>query len=197
LRATRLPELPKSINRARLLLEARAVSDLSRTDLALEILQGETGPEIDRLRADILWSGRRWHEAGEAHESLVGTRWQSEGALADQDRIDILRAAVAYSLADDALALDRVRAKFSVKMSDSADARTFGFLVQPNVASTRAFRELARRVTSADTLADFLREYRQRYPDAAAAERPRQPGLQTPDAKPQAQAADPATAPRG
>ena len=39
--------------RARLLLEARALSDLSRTDLALEILSEEEGADVDRLRADI------------------------------------------------------------------------------------------------------------------------------------------------
>jgi tetratricopeptide (TPR) repeat protein len=177
LRATRLPELPRSVNRARLLLEARALSDLSRTDLALEVLQGESGLEIDRLRADVLWSGRRWRDAGEAHEMLIGTRWQGREPLGDQDRIDVMRAAIAYSLAEDQLALDRVRAKFTAKMADSADARTFAFLTQPNAASTTAFRELARRVTSADTLADFLSEYRKRYPDAAAADRPRREGL--------------------
>jgi hypothetical protein len=175
LRATRLPELPQAVNRARLLLEARALSDLSRTDLALEILQGEAGPEIERLRADILWSGRRWREAGEAHERLVGTRWQAQAPLSDADRTDVLRAAIAFSLADEALALDRIRAKFSAKMADSTDARTFAFLTQPQVTSTRAFRELARRVTGADTLSDFLSEYRKRYPEAAAAERPRRP----------------------
>jgi hypothetical protein len=63
------------------------------------------------------------------------------------------------------------------------------------VSSTRAFRDMARRVTSADTLADFLAEYRKRYPDAAAAAPPRQPGLQEPQ-RPQAQEAS-ATPPKG
>jgi tetratricopeptide (TPR) repeat protein len=201
LRATRLPELPRSINRARLLLEARALSDLSRTDLALEVLQSESGPEVDRLRADILWSGHRWRDAGEAHERLVGTRWQDETPLADQERNDLMRAAIAYSLADDALALDRLRAKFAAKMADSADAAIFGFVTQPNIASTRAFRELARRVTSADTLADFLAEYRRLYPEAAAAERPRGLGLQEPapdpNDTPQAQATSAPEEPKG
>lgn len=172
IQATRLPELPLSIKRARALLEARALSDLSRTDLALEAIAGETGPEIDRLRADIVWTGRRWREAGEAHEALVGARWRGSEPLSDPDRRDVMRAAIAYSLGDETLALDRLRARFSPKMADSQDARTFGFLTQPNVASTTAFRELARGVTSADTLADFLKEYRKRYPDASAAERP-------------------------
>lgn len=180
LHSTRLPELPASIKRARMLLEARALSDLSRTDLAIDVLQGETGAEIDRLRADIYWTGRRWREAGEAHEGLVGTRWQAPEPLSDRDRLDVLRAAVAYSLGDEKLALNRLRAKFAAKMADSADARTFAFLARPNIANTRPFRDIARTVTSADTLADFLAEYRKRYPDAAAAERRRPPSDTTP-----------------
>jgi hypothetical protein len=195
LHATRLPELPAPIKRARMLLEARALSDLSRTDLAIEVLQGEAGAEIDRLRADIYWTGRRWREAGEAHEALVGTRWQPRETLSDRDRRDVLRAAVAYSLGDEKLALDRLRAKFAAKMADSADARTFAFLTRPNIANTRPFRDIARTVTSADTLSDFLSEYRQRYPDAAAAERPARqqadpaPAPEQP-ARPQAQRAE-------
>ena len=88
-----------------------------------------------------------------------------------------MRAAIAFSLADDALGLDRLRAKFAAKMADSADAGTFAFLSQPDVGSTRAFRDLARRVTSADTLGDFLAEYRKRFPEAATPDRPRRPSL--------------------
>lgn len=206
IQTTRIAELPNSINRARLLLEARALSDLSRTDLAVEVLQGETGAEIDRLKADILWTGRRWREAGEAHEYLVGTRWQGPGALSDQERGDVIRAVIAYGLADDAIALDRIRAKFAAKMADSADARTFAFMTQPNVSSTRAFRDLARGAASAETLTGFLAEYRKRYPEASAAARPRRspagpagpaaPGPGAP-AAPQAQAAEPAASPKG
>ena len=43
IQATRLPELPAAIKRARILLEARALSDLSRTDLALDVIAGESG----------------------------------------------------------------------------------------------------------------------------------------------------------
>jgi hypothetical protein len=191
LHSTRLPELPAPIKRARMLLEARALSDLSRTELAIEVLQGETGAEIDRLRADVYWTGRRWREAGEAHESLVGTRWQGREALSDRDRLDVLRAAVAYSLGEERLALDRLRVKFAAKMADSADARTFAFLTRPNIANTRPFRDIARSVTSTDTLTDFLTEYRKRYPEAAVAERrkPQQDPAASPEAstRPQAQ----------
>ncbi len=86
-----------------------------------------------------------------------------------------MRAAIAYALAEEPIALDRLRAKFAPKMADSEDAEAFAVLARPGAAATRAFRDIARRVASADTLADFLAEYRRRYPDAATTERPRRP----------------------
>lgn len=170
---TRLPELPESIRQARILLEARALSDLSRTDLALEILADTEGPDVDRLRADILWTARRWREAGEAHEALAGRRWQDGDELSRRERTDVLRAAIAYTLADEAIALDRLRSKFLDQMMASEDAEAFAVAAAPDSLDTDAFRTLATRVTSSDTLFDFLEEYRQRFPETALPARPR------------------------
>ncbi|MDJ1158445.1 hypothetical protein QNA08_09385 [Chelatococcus sp. SYSU_G07232] len=200
LQETRLPELPAQVKRARLLLEARALSDLSRTDLALDLIAGETGPEIDRLRADIVWQGRRWRQAGEAHEAMLGDRWQGREALSDQDRADVMRAAIAYALAEETLSLDRLRSKYAAKMADSADAKTFTFLTAPQARGTREFREIASSVVNADTLSDFLAEYRKRYPESATVARPRRQPLREAPAESQAEAPIPPTevqAPRG
>ena len=170
---TRLPELPEAIRQARVLLEARALSDLSRTDLALETLSGSEGPEVDRLRADILWTARRWREAGEAHEAMTGQRWQDGDELTRRERTDVLRAAIAYSLADEAIALDRLRAKFLDQMMASEDAEAFAMASSPDAPDRDGFRALATRVTSSDTLFDFLDEYRKRFPDSALPARPR------------------------
>ncbi|KTS31781.1 hypothetical protein NS228_22235 [Methylobacterium indicum] len=170
---TRLPELPAPIRDARLLLEARALSDLSRTDLALELLDGNSTPEAAHLRGDILWGARRWREAGEAHETLLGTRWRDPGPLSDAERNDVMRAAISYALAEDTLSLDRLRTKYTPKMADSPDARTFGLVAAPNASATAAFRSLVRQATSAETLTEFLRAYRARYPESAAPERPK------------------------
>lgn len=169
---TRLPELPESIRQARTLLEARALSDLSRTDLALEILSDTQGPDVDRLRADILWTAQRWRDAGEAHEALAGRRWQDGDELSRRERTDILRAAIAYTLAEEAIALDRLRAKFLDQMMASEDADVFAVASAPDSLDTEAFRNLATRVTSSDTLFDFLEEYRKRFPETALPARP-------------------------
>ncbi|MGL4323937.1 MAG: hypothetical protein ACRCTD_07825 [Beijerinckiaceae bacterium] len=165
LRSTRLPELPYHIKRARALLEARALSDLSRTDLALDIAGAETGPDVDRLTADIQWQGRRWRAAGETYERILGERWKSRDELSDAERADIVRAAIAYALAEETLSMDRLRGKYSALMANSSDARAFQLITSPAASRAREFRELARTVARADTLAEFLSEYRKRYPD--------------------------------
>ncbi len=171
LKNSRANDLPEDVRRGRLILEARALSELSRTDLAIEMLSAQTGSDIDRLRADILWHGKRWREAGEALEMVLGDRWQGPGELTDAERMDVMRAGVSYVLADDRLALDRLRQKFSPKMADSIDARPFALVSGESRARAREFRDIARSVVSEDTLSEFLNVYRQRYPDAAGAPR--------------------------
>jgi tetratricopeptide (TPR) repeat protein len=192
LSTTRLPELPAEVKRARLLLEAKGLSDLSRTDLALEVLGAERGPEVERLRADILWTARRWREAGEAHERILGDAWRG-AELDPRHRADAMRAAVAYVMADEALSLDRLRAKYAAPMSQTPDARTFAFVTGASRASGGDLRELARTVANADTLMEFMSEYRKRYPDLASSLRQRQTGPPPAEGAPAAEGATPAT----
>jgi hypothetical protein len=127
-----------------MLLEARALSDLSRTDLALELLDGMEGPDAARLRADILWGARRWREAGEAHEALLGTRWREPGPLTEAERADVMRAAIAYALADESLSLDRLRTKTPMR-GPSASSRRRAPPRPPPSATSPAGRSAPRR----------------------------------------------------
>lgn len=169
--ATDQPELPAELRRARSLVRARALSDLTRTDLALEAIQDEAGPEVARLRADILWSARRWREAGEAHEALLGESWRSGTPLDEGARGDAIRAAIAYDLAGERLGLERLKAKFSGPMALGPDARTFALLTSDGATRAPGFRTIAARATKAETLSAFLTEYRKRYPEAAVPDR--------------------------
>lgn len=194
LSATRLIELPGDVKRARLLLEAKALSDLSRTDQALDLLEIERGPEVDRLRADIFWNGRRWREAGEAHERLLDESWRGEAPLGDSARSDVMRAAISYVMANEGLSLDRLRSKFATKMAQSSDARTFAFVTGANRAKSADIREMARAAAAAgaDTLSDFMSAYRERYPAFSSALRQKKPDAA---AAPGGEAPPPAPAP--
>lgn len=189
LATTRQAELPRDLVRARLVLEARALAETARPDLALEILDQIEGDESVRLRADVLWQARRWREAGEAIEFLLGNTWEGPAPLDDDQRLQALRAAIAYSLAEDKIGLDRLRSKFTAKMANSADAAAFETVSAPIDARGIAFREVAKAIAATDTLDAFIKDYRARHDPAA----PAAPG--TPP-KPSA-SAEPATPPAG
>ena len=71
LRATRTAELSNELRDQRLLLEARALSDTGRHDLALELIANIEGHEATRLRSDILWAAKRWRAGGRADRAAL------------------------------------------------------------------------------------------------------------------------------
>src|SRR4029078_8011493 len=85
LQSTRLSEITADLREQRLLLESRAMSDIGRHELALEIIDGMKGREALRLRADILWAGKKWRESAEAIELLYGERWSESAPLTEQE----------------------------------------------------------------------------------------------------------------
>lgn len=172
LRDTRLASMPNDLRRARNLLEARALGDLFRTELAIEVLANDSGEDVDRLRADIHWKGKKWREAGESYERVLGESWQGKEALTDTQRLDALRAGLAYVLGEEKLSLDRLRGKFLAKMAKSDDAGAFNLITVDNFAKPQAFRDVARTVVNADTMTDFIASYRKRYPESAGQARP-------------------------
>jgi tetratricopeptide (TPR) repeat protein len=168
LRATRSGELSNELRNQRLMLEARALSETGRHDVALEVVANVPGPEAIRLRADIQWAAKRWVQAAEQIELLYGERWREFEPLEDKERLDILRAAVGYALGDDLLGLNRFREKFAAKMGDGPDRRAFDVLTAPAGSSDAEFGDVARALRAADTLENFLRDLRARYPALGA-----------------------------
>lgn len=167
LRATRLPELPQEIRDQRLLLEARAQSELGRHELALELVEPMEGREVDRLRADVHWAAKHWRQAAEALERGFGERWKSFAPLTEQERHDALRTAIGYALANDPISLDRFRSRFTPKMADGPDRAAFESVSGIASLEKAEFREVARAVSAIDSLEGFLRDYKARYGDEA------------------------------
>ncbi|QQO24706.1 tetratricopeptide repeat protein [Bradyrhizobium diazoefficiens] len=168
LRASRISDLSGELRQQRLLLEARAQSDIGRHDLALDIVSNVSGREVLRLRSDILWAARRWRESAEQIELYYGERFRDFKPLNAVEKSDIIRAAVGYALADDSIGLSRFREKYAPLMSESADRIAFDIASKPAAASSAEFAEIAKLAASVDTLDGFLREMKQRFPDATA-----------------------------
>ena len=168
LNATRIANLPGELRDQRLLVEARALSDVGRHEVALEVVANIDGRESTRLRSDILWSAKRWGESAEQIELLYGERWRDWQPLNASERSDILRAAMGYALADDQLGLDRFAGKFAAKMAEGPDRHAFEVVTAPQTANAGEFREVARTVAAVDTLESFLRDMRARYPETGS-----------------------------
>ncbi len=168
LQATRVADLSNDLRDQRLLLEARAMSNLGRHDLALELITNINSHEAIRLRSDVLWASKRWREAGEQIELLYGERWREFQPLNDTERADILRAAIGYALGEETIGLARLREKYGAKFSDGPDRRAFEIVSAPIGTSGADFQTVAKKVASVDTLDAFLRDLRTRYPESSA-----------------------------
>lgn len=168
LQATQGGGLATDLRWQRLLLEARALSDTGRPDLALEVIANIDTREASRLRADILWTAKRWRESAEQIERLFGDRWRDWQPLTDADRSDLLRAAVGYALAKDKLGLERFRERYAAKMTSTPERRAFEVATNPLNVSSAEFRTVAQAIATGNTLEGFLRELRARYPETGA-----------------------------
>ncbi|HEV3500115.1 MAG TPA: tetratricopeptide repeat protein [Bradyrhizobium sp.] len=168
LRTTRMADLAGELRQQRLLLEARAQSDVGRHDLALDIISNFSGREAIRLRSDIYWASRRWREASEQIELYYADRWRDFKPLNALEKGDVIRALVGYALAEDAIGLARFREKYAPLMSGEADRSALETASRPAAASSAEFAGIAKLAASVDTLDGFLREMKARFPDATA-----------------------------
>jgi len=166
LRATRTADLSTELHDQRLLLEARALSDLGQRDLALEVTADIKGRLATRLRSDIYWAAHKWSEAAEQIEFMYGDRWQQWQPLTDVERADILRAEIGYALAEDKIGLERFRDRYAPKMAGTPDARAFEIASAPLGSTGEDFKDIAHAAAAEDTLDDFLRDMRARYPES-------------------------------
>jgi hypothetical protein len=160
LNATRQTRLPDDINSQRRLLEARSLAGLKRYDAAVNLIADDESRDAKRLRADIYWDSANWKLAGAKLEEILGSRWNESAALADAERDIIMRAAVAYSLGGEEPALDKLREHYAAKMDESADAKAFAVVTERIENQGVAFRDLAKRIASVDSLQAMMDEFK-------------------------------------
>jgi hypothetical protein len=162
LRATQISTLPDDIAHQRLLMEARALAEQKRWDQALELIAVDQAADTVRLRADIYWRSGNWSVAGQKSEEALGERWKDGPTLSDDERQQVMRAAVAYSLANDEPSLERLRTHFAGRMQQTRDGSAFAVVTQRIDLQGTAFREAAAKVASVDSLKTFMKDLQSR-----------------------------------
>jgi tryptophan 2,3-dioxygenase len=155
--------MPDDVAHGRLLLEARALAALKQYAQALDLIAVETGADTQRLRADIYWESGNWPLAGQEAEKLLGNAWSAKASLSAMQRRYVMRAAIAYSLAGDAASLARLRSHFAQQMAQSPDAASFAVVTQNVSTQGLAFRDIAAKVASIDTLESFMKDFEKRF----------------------------------
>ena len=163
LRNSQITGLPDDIIHARLILEARAFAALKQYDNALDLIGVDQNADTRQLRADIYWESGNWAVAAQKIEEMLGTRFSDPNALTAPERMDVLRTAVAYSLANDEKSLERLRTNFAPKMKGTPDMNLFTVLSQSIDQHGLAFREAAAQIASVDTLKSFMADFTKKF----------------------------------
>ena len=166
IRDSQISGLPDAELHQRMLLEARAFAALKQWDNALDLVAVDQAEDTRRLRADIYWESGNWAVAGQKAEELLDARWNDAMPLTDGERGELLRTAVAYSLANDEASLARVRAHFAAKMRGTQDANLFTVLSADIDQHGVAFRDAAAKIAAVDTLEAFMKDFNRRKSDA-------------------------------
>ncbi len=163
IRETRQGRLPNILITQRRLIEARALADLGFGEKAMDLLTDDTTLEARRLKADINWQIGEYRTAARSYEKLLGPRWQKFDPLSTSERLDVMRAAIGYSLEGDEFALARVRERYLGVMSESVDASAFDVVTQGTNVGALEFKELVKAIANTSTLDAFIRDVKKRY----------------------------------
>ena len=163
LRNSQITGLPGEIVQARMILEARAFAALKQYDNALDLIGVDESPGTRQLRADIYWESGNWAVAAQKLEELLAPALAAPAPLSAEDRIKALRAAVAYSLANDEKSLERLRGLVGGKLKGTPEAGMFAVLSEPIEMHGLAFREAAAKIAGVDTLRAFMQDFQKRF----------------------------------
>ncbi|SFZ81525.1 hypothetical protein SAMN02983003_0546 [Devosia enhydra] len=165
LNQSRLAELPPDLERQRRILEARALIDAGRAELAVDLLQRMDGRDVTLLRVDGLWRAGQMVRAAELLEALYA---DAPLPLSQPARMNLVRAGVGYALGGDQLGLSRLRAKYADALAQSAEWSLFDFVTGTVTTSSIEFKQVARDIAAMDQLSAFLGAYRERYVESGA-----------------------------
>lgn len=159
---TRLPDLPANLARQRRLLEARALLDGGRDQLALDMVRDLTGQDVELMRIDAHWQAKRYAQAGQLIEGLYGAT-PAGVPMSKAARMGILQAGVGYVLTNDASGLARLRAKYSDAMVSSPEWPMFDYVTGPIETNSTEFNQVASQIAAVSGLETFLSAYREVY----------------------------------
>jgi hypothetical protein len=153
--------LPSSMQNERLLLRARALSELHRDDEVAVLLKDNSSSGAMLLRADIAMRAQKWGDAARTLLDLVGSPPPNGKALSADQATWLINAAIAYALGDDQVNLDKLAIDYGESVSSLPQNSTFLMLTRPE--KTGQMRDLAAaqaQLSQVDMFQGVLNNYR-------------------------------------
>jgi hypothetical protein len=153
--------LASGMQNERILLHARALSELRRDDEAVALLKDNSSDGATLLRADIAMRGQKWGDAAKILMDLVGSPPPSGKSLSPDQAGALINAAIAFALANDQTSLDKLAIDYSEGMSTLPQKSTFSMLTQPEkMGQMRDLAAAQVQLSQVDMFQGFLNNYR-------------------------------------
>jgi hypothetical protein len=159
--STQDASIPETLSQKRLLLRARALADVNKTQESLALLNTVNTPEAYSLKADVNWRHNRWGDAVDALQSLVSLyREQGKTAVDGPMPPLILKMAIALALDDNQKGLELLIAQYGEFMATTSKAQAFNILSKPSRGSTLADLDtLKNQVGEVELFQSFLKNF--------------------------------------
>jgi hypothetical protein len=186
---SRQPNMPATLLADRHILEARALMELGRLDAATELVERDRSEDAQRVRAEAAWRSHDWDRAAAELRTLLAMR-RAAAPLDEDGRQEVLRLAVALTMAGDDDAVRAVYRQYAGDMAHTDEADAFEVIASGISADGAAIRDVARAVARTDLLDRFMQRMRSGMTQQAAngaaqaPSTPAQPNAPTPSAPP-------------
>jgi tetratricopeptide (TPR) repeat protein len=153
--------IPPDLTNQRLLMRARALSELNKPDEALTLLQSNDTAPAKLLRASINMRAMRWSDAAKALLDIVGPPPANGAKLTDDQSRLLVNCAVAMALAGDSAGLDRLAIDYGPVLANIPQNDAFRVLTRPEKTSQPKNLAAAQaRIAEVDLFRGFLDSYR-------------------------------------
>lgn len=145
-------------------LRAKALSMIGKPQEAFEVLSKLPQDEaVLKMRADIAWRNKKWQDAADALEQVLGQQDISlTRPLSDDQASTILNWAVALYLSDNRYVLANLRERYADAMAQTMYAKKFDVITRPRQMGLLADRDTIQSIVNeTDMFKDFLTSFKQ------------------------------------
>lgn len=139
-------------------LAALALSQVKKTDIALEMLASDRSPRGQELRLEILWNQQDWPNVVNVAEDMLGSRPNIAAPLSPKETDILLKLSLAYSFEGDMTQLKYLRGYYSPFLKESPYKDIFEYITDDTASlDPEDFAMVAKQISQTES---FLKTFR-------------------------------------